>query len=68
MIIKNMIDGAGSYSNHLLKSKNVLNFLSNSNNYKKQKDFHLLMPAYDIGSREIVELIKSIIMKEYKIG
>jgi len=66
--LKDMIDGAGIYSNHMLKSRDALNFLSNSNNYKKEKDFNLLKPAYTIESRDIEELIKSIIKKEYIIG
>lgn len=66
--LKDMIDGAGLYSNHMLKSRDALNFLSNGNNYKKEKDFHLLKPAYTIESRDIEELIKSIIKKEYIIG
>jgi len=66
--LKDMIDGAGIYSNRMLKSRDALNFLSNSNNYKKEKDFHLLKPAYTIESKDIEELIKSIIKKEYIIG
>ena len=66
--LKAMISGASIYSNHRLKSRDALNFLSNSNNYKKEKDFHLLKPAYNIESKDIEELIKSIIKKEYIIG
>jgi predicted nucleotidyltransferase component of viral defense system len=63
--LKAMISGANTYSNHRLKSRDALNFLSNSNNYKKAKDFHLLKPVYNIDSKAIEELIKSIIKKEY---
>jgi hypothetical protein len=63
--LKAMISGASTYSNHRLKSRDALIFLSNSNNYKKEKDFHLLKPAYNIDSKVIEELIKSIIKKEY---
>jgi hypothetical protein len=65
--LKAMISGASTYSNHRLKSRDALNFLSNSNNYKKEKDFDLLKPAYNIDSKDIEELIKSIIKKEYII-
>lgn len=63
--LKGMIDGASAYSNRRLKSRDALNFLSNSNNYKKEKDFNLLKPIYDVDSKTIEELIKSTIMQEY---
>jgi predicted nucleotidyltransferase component of viral defense system len=63
--LKDMIDGASIYSNRRLKTRDALNFLSNSNNYKKEKDFHLLKPIYDIDGKTIEELVKSEIMKEY---
>ncbi|MFA5817223.1 MAG: nucleotidyl transferase AbiEii/AbiGii toxin family protein [Bacteroidales bacterium] len=56
--LKAMIAGADSYSNHRLKTRDALNFLSNSTNYKKEKNFHLLNPLYDIDGKEIEELIK----------
>jgi hypothetical protein len=65
--LKAMIDGAGIYSNHRLKSRDALNFLSNSDNYKNENDFHLLKPAYNIKGKAIEEFIKSIIKKEYII-
>lgn len=63
--LKDMVTLAGIYSNHRLKSKDALNFLSNSNNYKKEKSFNLLKPFYDVTGREIEELIKATIKKEY---
>jgi predicted nucleotidyltransferase component of viral defense system len=65
--LKAMISGASIYSNHRLKSRDALNFLSNSNNYKKDNDFHLLKPTYNIEGKAIEEFIKSIIKKEYII-
>jgi hypothetical protein len=65
--LKEMISGASIYSNNRLKSRDALNFISNSNNYKKDKDFHLLKPAYNIEGKSIEEFIKSIIKKEYII-
>lgn len=65
--LKMMIDGASSYSNRRLKTRDALNFLSNSNNYKKERDFHLLKPVYDIEAKAIEELVKSEIKKEYII-
>ena len=63
--LKSMVSGASSYSNHRLKTRDVLNFLSNGSNYKKDKNFHLVKPAYDIDSKGIEELIKVSIRKEY---
>ncbi len=65
--LKAMISGATIYSNHRLKARDALNFLSNSNNYKKEKNFQLLKPAYNIEGKDIEELVKSIIKKEYII-
>jgi hypothetical protein len=62
-----MVSGAGSYANHTLKKRDMLNFLSNGNNYKKDKDFHLLKPVYDVNSKTIEELIKKEIKKEYPV-
>ena len=66
--IKQMVAAAGNYSNHKLKTRDALNFLSNSNHYKMEKNFHLLKPAYNIGPKEVEELIKSKISKEYFIN
>lgn len=63
--LKAMVTGAGSYSNHRLKTRDALNFLSNSNNYKKEKNFQLLKPVYDVDGRKIEELIQISIRKEY---
>jgi len=63
--LKAMVDGASEYSNHTLKTRDALSFLSSGSNYKKGKDFDLLKPVYDIDSKEIEELIKFFIRKEY---
>jgi predicted nucleotidyltransferase component of viral defense system len=65
--LKVMIDGAGKYSNHRLKTRDALNFLSNGNNYKKEESFNLLKPFYNIDCRTIEDFIKSIIKKEYSL-
>jgi len=63
--LKAMIAAGSKYSNHKLKTRDALNFLSNSNNYKREKEFTLLKPRYDIDGKEIEELIKSKIISEY---
>jgi predicted nucleotidyltransferase component of viral defense system len=64
--LKSMIDTASSYSNHRLKTRDALNFLSNSINYKRDMNFHLLNPEYNIEGNEIEEFIKLSIKKEFK--
>ncbi len=65
--IKAMVEGAAKYSNHTLKTRDALSFLSNGSNYKKGKDFDLLNPVYDITNIAIEDLIKSTIKKEYPL-
>lgn len=52
----------------MLKTRDMLDFLSNGKNYKKEKFFHLLKPAYNVDSQTIEDLIKSSIKKEYITG
>jgi len=63
--LKEMIAGAGIYSNHLLRSRDALNYLSNGNNYRIDGGFKLLKPYYNVDSKSIEEFIKSTIKKEY---
>jgi len=65
--LKSIIEGAVIYSNHTLKTRDALSFLSNGSNYKKGKDFDLLNPVYNINNKIIEDLIKSIIKKEYPL-
>ena len=65
--LKSMVDGASKYSNRTLKTRNVLSFLANGSNYKRGKDFDILKPVYDITSKGIEDLIKSIIKIEYPV-
>ena len=64
--LKKILEGALTYSNHRLKTRNALSFLSNGNNYKKDKEFDLLGPYYDIDHRGIEEFIKSVIIEEFR--
>jgi nucleotidyltransferase AbiEii toxin of type IV toxin-antitoxin system len=65
--IKTMVEGATKYSNHTLKTRDALSFLSNGSNYKKGKDFDLLNPVYDITNKAIEDLIKLKIKKKYPL-
>jgi predicted nucleotidyltransferase component of viral defense system len=63
--LNQIVNLASKYSNHLLKKRDALSFLSNGNNFKKDKNFSLLEPVYDIDQKGIEEYIKSAILKEY---
>jgi predicted nucleotidyltransferase component of viral defense system len=65
--IKTMVEGAAKYSNHTLKTRDALSFLSNGSNYKKGKEFDLLNPVYNVTSKAIEDLIISSIKKEYPV-
>jgi hypothetical protein len=65
--LKTIVEGAATYSNRTLKTRDALSFLSNGSNYKKGKDFDLLKPVYDITNKTIEDLIKSTIKKEYPL-
>jgi hypothetical protein len=65
--LKEMIWDASKYSNHLLRTRDALSFLSNGNNYKQGKNFKLLEPVYDIDHKGIEEFIRSVIKKEFGI-
>ena len=62
--LKTMVEEGAKYSNHVIKTRDALSFLSNGSNYKKGKDFSLLNPVYNISNQAIEDLIKSIIKKE----
>jgi len=66
-LLKTMVEEAAKYSNHTLKTRDALSFLSNGSNYKKDKDFDLLNPVYAVTNKEIEDLIISTIKKEYPI-
>lgn len=65
--IKELVSKASSYSGHKLKTRDMLNFLSNGKNYKKDKNFHLMNPVYDIDENGIEKFIKTKIIQEYPI-
>ena len=65
--LKTIVEGAATYSNHTLKTRDALSFLSNGSKNKKGKDFNLLNPVYDVTNKRIEDLIKSIIKEEYPL-
>ena len=63
--LKELVLSASKYSNYRLKTRDALNFLSNGNNFRKEKSFNLLDPVYDIDHKGIEDYIRSIIIKEF---
>ena len=63
--LKEIVLAASRYSNFRLKTRDALSFLSNGNNFRKDKGFDLLDPVYDIDHRGIEEFIKDVIRREY---
>jgi hypothetical protein len=65
--LKSMVNRATQYSNHILKTKDILNFISDGNNFRKDKQFDLMKPKYLVSEKEIEDFIKSIILREYSL-
>ena len=63
--LKRIISDACEYSRHKLSTKNILSFISNGDNYKKEKDFNRLKPRYEVDHSDIEKYIKEIIVDEY---
>ncbi|MDE7438710.1 MAG: nucleotidyl transferase AbiEii/AbiGii toxin family protein [Muribaculaceae bacterium] len=57
--INEMIDIALKYSGHILKSKNLLAMLTKSDRFIPDTNFNQLYPKYQIGPKEIENLIIS---------
>ena len=65
ILLKDIVNTAVKYSNHRLKTRDALAFLSNGSNFKPDKSFVLLEPVYNVDHKGIEEYIKSVIRKEY---
>jgi predicted nucleotidyltransferase component of viral defense system len=63
--IEQMVYGACKYSNNTLKSKDILAFISNGENYTKEIGFERLIPRYQVNEKDIEKYIKSLIETEF---
>jgi len=63
--IKNMVYEAGKYSGHTLKSKNILAFITNGENYRKEEGFVKLNPKYLVNEIDIEHFIKTCVKNEF---
>ena len=64
--LKEMVAVAGKYTRHQLKSKNILSFILNSENYKYEESFAQLKPKHIVNAKDIQQLIEVCYQKEYK--
>lgn len=65
--LKSMITGATNYSNHILKTRDILNFISDGSNFRRDRKFGLLKPTYEVSENDIEDFIKKIILKEFHL-
>lgn len=63
--LKSLVDGAIKYSNHILKTRDILNFISSGDNFKRDRSFHLLNPVYDQTENDIEKYIRGVIREEF---
>lgn len=59
--VMKFVHGAGDYSNHTLKSKNILSMLTNHRHFVQDRNFDQLEPAYSIGAEEIETYIRDLL-------
>lgn len=57
--IETLIPKALSYSQHRMRTKNLLSILTNSSRFQKDSSFQQLMPLYDVTPQDIEDYIKS---------
>lgn len=60
--VNDLISLALTYSNHKLKSKNLLAMLTNGSRFTRDAHFEQLEPLYAVTAREIEEYIKSCLL------
>ncbi len=63
--LKSLVQSATRYSNYRLKTRNALTHLVNGTFYRKEKNFAMLEPIYDIDERGIENFMRSSIVQEY---
>ena len=63
--LKLLVDKALQYSNNILSTKSILNFISNNNNFRKEVNFELLNPRHQVSGTDIETFVKTILKKEY---
>jgi predicted nucleotidyltransferase component of viral defense system len=64
--LKEMVVLTGKYTRLQLKSKNILSFILNGNNYKYEEKFAQLKPKYQVNHLDIQQFIEACYRKEYR--
>lgn len=59
--VMKFVKAAGAYSNHLLKSRNILAMLTNHHHFEQDSNFEQLEPKYNVTPKEIEAYIKSLL-------
>ena len=61
--LKDLIDGAGKYSRHRLKTRDMLTMLTKGKNFTVDKNFEALQPKYKVDSNDIEQFLVNEIRK-----
>lgn len=56
--IRELVSKASTYSQHQLKTKNILAMLTNGNRFSRDERFLQMQPLYDVSAKEIEEYLK----------
>lgn len=59
--VMKFVKAAGDYSNHTLKSKNILALLTDHRRFGEDRNFKQLEPQYSIEANEIENYIKELL-------
>jgi predicted nucleotidyltransferase component of viral defense system len=65
--LKQLVSKSSRYSLYRMKTKNVLGIISDGSLFRKEENFALLEPRYNVSSQDIQLFIREIINKEYGI-
>lgn len=56
--VRELVSKASIYSQHQLKTKNILAMLTNSNRFTRDESFLQMRPLYDVSAKKIEEYLK----------
>lgn len=56
--IHELVAKAGNYSQHQLKSKNILAMLTNGSRFTRDANFNQMQPLYDVSAQDIEDYLK----------
>jgi hypothetical protein len=65
--LKEIVLKCGRLSFHRMNTKGILGIISNGTNFRKEENFSLLKPKYDVDSSDIQDYIRELIQKEFGV-